>query len=314
MEFEQIGVSPEDLSYRVARNAHQGTSFSPEERARQEQQAYYEDIQNVFRLFADRITPDQEGLFLEEITRYRKGNLSRRLDYLYSRSRVMSAMITGPSKFPTRSNEKHSRSYENKVQAFLDWKKKAIYRIGKTLGFSGSTAISSDDKDAIEQLQIKIAALEVKQARMKEVNTLWKKGGNKPESLKNANLAESERSEIISHMKHGDADKPYPAWSLTNNNGNIRRFKQRLEELQKRRADKTTETVIGSVTMTDNVEDNRLQIFFPEKPPEETRRRLKENGFKWAPSVGAWQRMRSPAAAQRAKEIIGRYNQGGQIL
>ena len=94
MEFEQIGVSPEDLSYRVARNAHSGTSFSPEDRARQEQQAYYEDIQNVFKLFADRITPDQEGLFLEAMTRYRKGNLSRRLDYLYSRSRVISAMIT----------------------------------------------------------------------------------------------------------------------------------------------------------------------------------------------------------------------------
>ena len=314
MEFEQIGVSPEDLSYRVARNAHSGTSFSPEERARQEQQAYYEDIKNVFRLFADRITPDQEALLLEEMTRYRKGNLSRRLDYLYSRSRVMSAMITGPSKFPTRHNEKHSRSYENKVQAFLDWTKKAIYRISKTLGLSGGTAISSDDKDAIEQLQAKIAALETKQARMKQINTLWKKGGSKPESLKDANLTDAERAEIISHVKYGGTDRPYPSWSLTNNNGNIRRLKERLQELQKRKTDKTSDTVIGSVTITDNVEDNRVQIFFSEKPPEQIRRRLKENGFKWAPSIGAWQRMRSPAATQRAKEIITVYNQGEQIL
>jgi len=280
MEFEQIGVSPEDLSYRVARNAHSGTSFSPEDRTKQEQQAYYEDIKNVFSLFADRIAPDQEALFLEEITRYRKGNLSRRLDYLYSRSRVMSAMITGPSKFPTRRNEKHSRSYENKVQAFLDWKKKAIYRIGKALGLSGNTAISSDDKDAIEQLQIRIAALEAKQARMKEINALWKKGGNKPEFLKDANLTDAERFEIINHMKYGDADRPYPSWSLTNNNGNMKRLKERLQELQKRKADKTTETIIGSVTITDNVEDNRVQIFFSEKPPEEVRRQLKHNGFR----------------------------------
>jgi len=314
MEFEQIRVSPEDLSYRVARSAHSGTSFSPEDRARQEQQAYYEDIQNVFKLFADRIAPHQEGLFLEEMIRYRKGNLSRRLDYLYSRSQVMSAMITGPSKFPTRRNEKHSRFYENKVQAFLDWKKKAIYRMGKTLGLTGSTAISSDDKDAIEQLQEKMAALEAKQARMKEINMMWKKGDNRPESLKDANLTDAERSEIISHMKYGDADRPYPAWSLTNNKGNIRRLKQRFEELQKSRTDKSTESVIGSVTITDNVEDNRLQIFFPDKPSEEIRRRLKRNGFKWAPSIGAWQRMRSPAAAQRAKEIVNLYNQGGWLL
>jgi len=311
MEFEQIRVSPEDC--RVARNAHSGTSFSPEERARQEQQACYEDIRTVFGLFADRIRPDQEALFLEEMTKYRKGNLSRRLDYLYSRSRVLSAMMTGPSKFPTRRNEKHSRSYENKVQAFLDWKKKAIYRIGKALGLSGSTATSSGDKDAIEQLQSKIAVLEAKQERMKEINLLWKKGGSKPESLKDANLAGSERSEIISHMKYGGADRPYPSWSLTNNNGNIRRLKQRLEELEKRRIDKTTETVIGSVTITDNVEDNRVQIFFPDKPSEEIRRRLKQNGFKWAPSIGAWQRMRSPAALQRAKGIVNLYNQGGHV-
>jgi hypothetical protein len=305
-------VSPEDLSYRIARNAHSGTSFSPEERARQEQQAYYEDIKNVFNLFVDRITPDQQVLLLEEMTRYRKGNLSRRLDYLCGRSRIMSAMITGPSKFPTRRNEKHSRSYENKVQAFLDWKKKAIYRISKAFGLSGSAAISSDDKDAIEQLQAKIAALETKQARMKQINTLWKKGGSNPESLKDADLTDAERSEIINHMKYGDADRPYPTWFLTNNNGNIKRLKQRLQELQQRRTDATTETVIGSVTITDNVEDNRLQIFFPDRPSEEIRRCLKQNGFKWAPSIGAWQRMRNPAAVQRAKEIVNLCNEGGQ--
>ena len=158
MNFENLGVKPEDLNSRLAVSAHNGTNFSPEERGRQEQQAYYEDIKGVYELFADRITPNQEALFLEEMTRYRKANLSRRLDYLYSRSRVMSAMITGPANFPTRSNQKRSRAYENKVSAFAEWRKKAIYRIGKTLGLMGSTAISSDDKDALEQLKARIAS------------------------------------------------------------------------------------------------------------------------------------------------------------
>ncbi len=307
MDFEKIGVKAEDLNYRLAKNAHQGTSFSPEERARQEQQEYYHDIKSVYTLFADRITADQEALFLEEIVRYRKGNLSRRLDYLYSRSRIMSAMVTGPSKFPTRSNEKHSRAYENKLNAFLEWREKAIYRIGKTLGLTGS-AISSDDRDALEQLQAKIAVLEAKQARMKEINGVWRKAGNKPEPLRDANLTGSERDEIISHMKYGMADRPYPSWSLTNNSGNIRRLKERLHDLRKRRAYMTTETVIGAVTITDNVEDNRVQIFFPEKPSDEIRGQLKRNGFKWAPSIGAWQRVRSCQATQKAKRIVSFYN------
>mgnify|MGYP000567974511 CR=1 FL=1 len=39
-----------------------------------------------------------------------------------------------------------------------------------------------------------------------------------------------------------------------------------------------------------NEGENRLQLFFEEKPSEEQRRELKSNGFKWAPSQGAWQR------------------------
>ena len=39
-----------------------------------------------------------------------------------------------------------------------------------------------------------------------------------------------------------------------------------------------------------NEGENRLQLFFDEKPTEEQRQELKHNGFKWAPSQGAWQR------------------------
>jgi hypothetical protein len=224
-------------------------------------------------------------------------------------------MITGGAKFPTRRNEKRSRAYENKVSAFAEWRKKAIYRIGKTLGLGGNNSISSDDKDVIEQLQAKIALLEAKQARMKEINGIWRKGGNKPESLREANLTKPEQDEITSHIKYGMADRPYPSWSLTNNNANIRRLKERLEEIGKRQADQTTDTELNGVRIVDNVEDNRVQVFFPGKPSDTIRSELKRNGFKWAPSIGAWQRMRGYEATRRAKEIVSRYaqQQGGQL-
>ena len=38
------------------------------------------------------------------------------------------------------------------------------------------------------------------------------------------------------------------------------------------------------------MEDNRIQIFFDEKPEGDIRQELKSNGFKWAPSKNAWQR------------------------
>lgn len=52
-----------------------------------------------------------------------------------------------------------------------------------------------------------------------------------------------------------------------------------------------------------NLEADRLQILFDEKPDEETRAALKQNGFRWSPRYSAWQRQLTPnaeAAARRA--------------
>ena len=42
--------------------------------------------------------------------------------------------------------------------------------------------------------------------------------------------------------------------------------------------------------MVENTEAMRYQIIFDGKPDAEVRTLLKSNGFKWAPSQGAWQR------------------------
>ena len=60
----------------------------------------------------------------------------------------------------------------------------------------------------------------------------------------------------------------------------------------------------NGVCLVDNVEANRLQIFFPEIPSEEIRRELKRNGFHWSPTGGAWQRHRSNRATYLAKLIL----------
>ena len=70
---------------------------------------------------------------------------------------------------------------------------------------------------------------------------------------------------------------------------------------------KTSKRNIGKVTIVDNVEENRLQIFFPEKPQMEVRIELKSHGFKWSNRNGCWQRYRSNNANYNAKNIICKY-------
>ena len=52
-----------------------------------------------------------------------------------------------------------------------------------------------------------------------------------------------------------------------------------------------------------NREDNRLQVFFDGKPDEATRTELKISGFRWAPSVGAWQRQLTDNAIRAADRL-----------
>jgi len=58
------------------------------------------------------------------------------------------------------------------------------------------------------------------------------------------------------------------------------------------------------IRLVDNVEENRLQIFFPGIPAESVRRELKQNGFRWSPAAGAWQRHRSNRATYLAKLML----------
>ena len=97
---------------------------------------------------------------------------------------------------------------------------------------------------------------------------------------------------------------------MSNNSANIRRMKDRLAGIEKRRDMDTTEITVGDVRIVDNVELNRLQMFFPGKPSDEVRHELKHSGFRWSPREGAWQRHRSNWAIREAKDITRKIKEG----
>ena len=94
---------------------------------------------------------------------------------------------------------------------------------------------------------------------------------------------------------------PFPSYLLTNNNANIRRVRQRIEELSSR-SELAGWTFPGGEAKINEAE-NRLQLIFEEKPDANQRQELKSNGFKWAPSQGAWQRQLNQNAIRAAARI-----------
>jgi hypothetical protein len=206
-------------------------------------------------------------------------------------------------------SEKRDRNYRqrihNKMDKAVELGQKADNLAGRAIAAERNTSIFSDDPRADEKIAEKVERLEARQHLMKSFNAALRK--NDIAAMTELGFSEAQ----INRLSQPDwcGRKGYADYELTNNNANIRRLKLRLAEVQKKQNDETTEETIGDVRILDNVDDNRLQIFFPGKPSEAVRDELKHSGFHWARFNGAWQRHRSNSAMFEAKRIVAKFQE-----
>ena len=100
--------------------------------------------------------------------------------------------------------------------------------------------------------------------------------------------------------------REHESWELTNIGANIRRLKLRRESLAKMKATDKNERVVNGVKVIENPDIARIQLVFDGKPSDDVREALKINGFRWAPSEGAWQRNLN-ANGKYAAEVVLNY-------
>ena len=176
-------------------------------------------------------------------------------------------------------SERSDRAYRAKSCGLIDkgyhTQEKASYYEEKADAIENNTAISSDDPDAMEKLQAKLAKLETYQAMMKEDHASARKQKLEPR---------------------------FWAYQLTNNNANIKTVKQRIEQLTKRDEREERPDVEGEgYILREDKEENRIMFLFNGKPEEGTRNVLKKYGFRWSPTRGAWVRQLNENGRRGAK-------------
>lgn len=200
-------------------------------------------------------------------------------------ARVPSILIAGGSNFPVRKKEKQNAARDRNME---DWQD--VQGILDKIRSTGMGGISADDPQAVAKLEAKLAKLEAAQETMKGVNAYFRKHGTlegctllKPEQIK-------ELQEGMAQSWHLEKNKPFQSFELSNNNAEIRRIRGRIEQLKQHEEKSFVGWEFDGGRVEANKTDNRLQIFFDEKPDDAARAELKANGFKWAPSAGAWQR------------------------
>lgn len=212
-------------------------------------------------------------------------------------ARVPSILVAGGSNFPVRKKEKQNRADE---AAMEEWRE--IQGLLNKIRGAGKGGISADDPKAVQKLKLKLEGLERDQESMKAVNAYYRKHKTL-DGCPGLNPAQIEKLKASVARDWRKDPKPYPSFHLTNNNAVIRQTKKRIEELSaKAETDDEGWAFDGGEVKMDR-QANRLQVFFDEKPDRNICSAMRHGGFKWAPSVGAWQRQLTGNAIYAARHL-----------
>mgnify|MGYP004541284587 FL=1 len=220
-------------------------------------------------------------------------------------TRCPSVMISGAGNFPTEKKRKQVAAWEANRET-LNRAEAIRYRIQT----AHTIAIASDDPEVVEALKEKIEKLEKCREEMKAANAFYRK--NKTlEGCPGISAKEKEwltRPGVFACGSPLDLYKcPFPSYSLQSVGAKIKAARERLEGIEKAREQQENGeavTVSGNgYTYTENGEAMRVQFVFEGKPDEQTREVLKRNGFRWAPSQGAWQRQLTQNGKHAAAQV-----------
>jgi hypothetical protein len=164
----------------------------------------------------------------------------------------------------------------------------------------GTAGISSDDPEAIDKLQAKVARLEAMQEKMTQANRAIR--AKNDEDLKTLGFDDAQ----IAKLKEPDfcGRIGFPDYALTNNSANIRRIKQRIEQLENAGKAEAKEIRGEGYRIEESPEENRVMFIFDAKPAEAIRQLLKQSGFRWSPTRGAWVRFLNGAGRAAANYVI----------
>lgn len=220
------------------------------------------------------------------------GRYSKKMSEYYNKESSIgmmcpSMMISGGSNFPVKKKEKQIAAWKRNYR-FYEEIQKIITKIENIM--YKRDIIKSDDDRAIEKLEEKLEDLKDAQEQMKAANKAIRMKDTEAGDDLLREMGYSEDS--IKALRKPDicGRIGYPDYELTNNNSNIHRVEERIKGLKAVKERGSSEQEYKTFKVVENTEAMRYQIIFEGKPDAEIRNIMKSNGFKWAPSQGAWQR------------------------
>ncbi len=159
----------------------------------------------------------------------------------------------------------HERAWED-IRRSIEEDKKSKYYKDRAESAQSSTVIYNDDPNAIEKLKDKLQRLENERASIKA--------------------------------------REHSTWELTNIGARIRSTKERIKRLEEQENLEFHNIEFKGGKAIHNKDINRIQLLFDDKPSDEIRQALKDNGFHWSRYEGAWQREFNKRTVFVTKDLI----------
>jgi hypothetical protein len=269
--------------YRAAENAYRGISFSPEVRAK-----------SIISSYEEQLNDDLKNIPEDEKQRYIDGYKKYLFAWIGAMSRCLSSMITGPARFPVERNRKANESEHKRSEEFTEWREKALKYIAKKKEDSKPQEI----KDSEQFMQLK-----------KQVDRLFEGWGVVNFKGRLETVAKSGNYELVTrvleYLKFMQVEKNRVLVTSRNSIWTLANVAEVAKELA---VDKETaeskEYQINGVKVLENIQADRIQLFFNGKPKPEIINELKHNAFKWSPFNGCWQRQLTRNAIWATESLL----------
>lgn len=205
--------------------------------------------------------------------------------------RIASVIPPGQPILVGHHSERHHRRdigrMDSAMRESVESTKMAEHHRSKAAGLEVmlETAIFSDDPDAVEAIEAKIAKLEAERAAMKASNAAFRKGDEAWAKLLGITLEQAAARRKTIMEGYSWCRQPHPAFELSNLAGNLGRMKKRLVTVKARQATTAKAEAAPNGILIDGSADY-ARVTFAEKPSREILNDLKAAGFHW--SGGSW--------------------------
>lgn len=259
-------------------NSYNNISFSPERRGEQDFNHYTELLKDDLLVLGDS-QGNYERKFIQKV-----------MMIYHRQARCASAMIVGPARFPTRSNQKKVESHRRSEDEFTHWRKRYL-----NLATRERTLTPEQE---IDKCLASIDELTLERDAYKAANKLT----TREERISYLENEGHYHKRAISLLEYGDGK--IPLFAINSLTTKIRERDKKLELMKQRIETKSEFQRKNFKGGYLDIENDRVVIKHHEKPSREILDIIKKAGFRYSPKTQSWVRKHTENALYSAQKII----------